>query len=202
MGIWDDLKRRLVVQYASEGEVKTPSPEDLDRFERESGFRLPEDYREFATTFGPGTYGPGWQVETPGFAKPPRGKYKKAPGRYDGLDGLYRQMQGYNPGFVVFCGKQDFHGWVAWDPKDVTDPVARDYGVYVLGGPSGEEPDSPPPQGRLVLPRVPPVVCPRRRLQAAVGRARLWRPGRGGPEQARAVRPGALAAGSAGRRLL
>jgi hypothetical protein len=136
MGVWDDLRRRLVVQYASEAEVQTPSPEDLDRFERESGFRLPDDYRDFAATFGPGTYGPGWQVETPGFAN--------AEGRYNGLAGLFRRVQDTYPGFVVFCGKEDFHGWFAWDPKDVTDPGGHDYGVYVLGGPSGEDSDAPP----------------------------------------------------------
>lgn len=132
MGVWDDLKKRLVVRYASEGEVKTPSLEDLDRFEQESGFRLPDDYREFATSLGPGTYGPGWQVETPGFAK--------AEGSYAGIQGLRH----IDPLFVAFCGKEDFHGWFAWDPRDVIDPVAHDYGVYLLGGPDGHDGDAPP----------------------------------------------------------
>ncbi len=137
MGVWDDLKERIEVQFASEGVVRTPSPQDLDRFEQESGFRLPLDYREFAATFGPGTYGWGWQIETPGFAK----SKKK---NYEGLAGLYRRLEKDYPGFVIFCGKEDFHGWFAWDSNDVTDPEGHDNGVSLLGGPNGDDTDAPP----------------------------------------------------------
>lgn len=134
MGTWDDLKKRLKVYYASEGVVKKPKTRDLDRFERESGFKLPDDYREYARTFGSGTLGKGWQISTPGFADADDGDVDLA--RFNHRFSDRR--------FVRFCVKEDFHGWFAWDPEDVTDAVRHHYGIYLLGGPQGEDPDAPP----------------------------------------------------------
>jgi hypothetical protein len=136
MGDWDELKERLVIRFASEGAARTSSPEDLDRFEAESGFTLSDDYREFAVAFGPGTYGRGWQIKAPGFSGAGRGRAD--------LARLYQALQDVHPGLIAFCGKEEFHGWFAWDPEDVTDPVGHDYGVYLLGGPTGGDPDAKP----------------------------------------------------------
>lgn len=125
MGVWDDLERRLEVHYTSGDEVGKPKPEDLDQFEQESGFRLPVEYREFALTFGPGTFGRGWQFSTPGFSDIQS---------YENISRLNKRFhsQGLYPGFFLFCGKEDFHGWFAWNSEDVTDPDKHEYGIYLL----------------------------------------------------------------------
>ncbi len=134
MGVWDDLKKRLVVIYVDSmgsDKVLKPKVKDLDHFERESGFRLPDDYREFARMFGPGKFDAGWKFATPGF---PNIK------SYDvDLALLNHQIQsqkatGLYQNFFRFCGKEDFQGYWGWNPEDVTDPDTHDYGIYLLMG--------------------------------------------------------------------
>lgn len=126
-GVWDDLEKRLAVRYTSDGKHRKPKPKDLDRYEKESGFRLPDDYREFALTFGPGTFGRGWQFSTPGFSK------TKSHVDLATLNHFFQMQKGdLNQSFVRFCGKEDFHGWFAWNPEDVTDPAKHEYGIYLL----------------------------------------------------------------------
>jgi hypothetical protein len=127
MGVWDDLKKRIAVRYTSDGKHRKPKPKDLDRYEKESGFKLPDDYREFVLTFGPGTFGRGWEFSSPGFPK--------VDSDVD-LAYMNRRFQEQNTPLhqdhVRFCGKEDFHGWWAWNPKDVTNPERHEYGIYLL----------------------------------------------------------------------
>src|SRR4051794_41938662 len=67
MGVWDDLEKRLVI-HNEDGPSKKPKLEDLDKCEAEAGFKLPEDYREFALAFGPGCLH-GFNFHTPGFPR-------------------------------------------------------------------------------------------------------------------------------------
>jgi hypothetical protein len=136
MGVWDELKERLVVRYASEGEVVKPKEEDLERYEEESGHRLSVAYREFVLEFGPGTIGRGWQLSSPGFTK--------ADSDVDLARLNERFRSDSHPNFIRFCGKEDFHGWFAWDPEDITDPVEHRYGLYLIGGLRGHESQAPP----------------------------------------------------------
>jgi len=128
-------KKRVKVYYASEDKVLKPKVKDLDQYEKESGFKLPDDYREFARTFGPGTFD-GWQISTPGF---PNAEHEVDLAKLN-----ERLRRSYLPNFVRFCGKEDFHGWFAWNPEDITDPVKHHYGVYLLGGLRGEDPEAQP----------------------------------------------------------
>jgi hypothetical protein len=75
-------------------------------------------------------------IPCPGFAKSKRGDAD--------LGKLNQRLQDTYPGIVAFCGKEDFHGWFAWNPEDVTDSIGHDYGVYLLGGPNGEDSDAAP----------------------------------------------------------
>lgn len=131
MGIWDDLKKRVLVDHVDAlggCVVLKPRPEDLDRFERESGFKLPDSYREFVMTFGPGCLDPGFYFYSPGFpsdqsvdlaARNPSSQSQKPEGPFGD--------------FIRFCISDDFHGSWAWKPEDVTDPGTHEYGIYLLG---------------------------------------------------------------------
>jgi hypothetical protein len=125
MDVWDDLKQRLVVEFLSGAKLWTSSPEDIDRYEAESGFRLPDSYRELVGTFGPGTYGRGWRLAAPGVPN----------SSSDNLAKLNEYLRPVHPGFVFFCGKEDFHAHFAWDSGDITDPATHEYGVYLVGSP-------------------------------------------------------------------
>jgi len=133
MGVWDELEQKIEVDYVNSlggYEVLKPKPEDLDLYERMNGFKFPNDYREFALTFGPGTFGAGWQFATPGF-----------PGDSN-IDFNLRANKGddVNRDCFFICGKEDFHGWLGWDPKDVTDPDTHEYGIYLFGHEDNDAP--------------------------------------------------------------
>jgi hypothetical protein len=131
MAVWDDLEKRVVVDHvnAMGGCVALkPRPEDLDRFERESGFKLPDGYREFAMTFGPGCLDPGFYFYSPGF---PSDQSVDLAAR--NLPSQPKEPGGPHGGFLRFCHSDDFHASWAWDPEDVTDPDTHEYGIYLLG---------------------------------------------------------------------
>jgi hypothetical protein len=132
MGVWDDLEKRLVIDHVNSlGGVVVLKPrlEDLDRFERESGFKLPDSYREFVLTFGPGCFDPGFYFYSPGFPSDRRVDLAAVNHSFKSQksEGLYQS-------FFRFCNRDDFHGSWGWDPEDVTDPDTHEYGVYLLQG--------------------------------------------------------------------
>ena len=135
MGIWDDLRQRIKVEFASAGKVETSSPEDLDRFEKESGFRLPDDYGEFATTFGPGTCGRGCS------SMPPLRRVQERqcrprhaqPGLEGRLSGIHRLLGQGGLSRVVRMGPSRRHRSV----------LPRPWGLSPRR-PDGEVPDAPP----------------------------------------------------------
>jgi len=154
MGIWDELARRLDL-WLEDNEVKKPTLEDLDRFESEAGFHLPQDYRDYALTFGPGDIGSReWSFLTPGF--PQAGKnvdlaeanawHKKYV--IDGeTDAELARMFGDAARarrLVVFCSTRLVGDIFAWDPGEVTDAARHDYAIYMIPAEANN-----PPFGRI-----------------------------------------------------
>jgi len=129
MAIWNELEGRLDSYTWDGNDFKKPRPEDLDRFEAENGLKLPDDYREFALGFGPGTFVGGWGFLTPGFPEDSRvdlGVFLK----------WWREAIGQDDPearFVLFCEKEDFHGRWGWDPAVVTDPERHEYAIFLVG---------------------------------------------------------------------
>ena len=149
MGRWDELEGRLDIS-TQDGFVRKPTTEDLDRFEAETNFKLPDDYREYAVTFGPGTLGRGeWKVRTPGF---PRDEYhdlarfvERWRNCWLGVpDEDLARIFGVEPAkfrrMVPFCEKENCRGCFAWDPEEVTDAGRHEYGYYFLSGDSRDIP--------------------------------------------------------------
>lgn len=134
MAVWGDLERRLVI-YNEDGPAKKPRPEDLDRYEAEDGFKLPEDYREFALLFGPGGLH-RFNFRTPGF---PGSEWANLGGRlvpdeYEDDEWLVQVIGDPDLArrLVVFSDVDGIGDCFAWDPADVTDPVKHDYGIYII----------------------------------------------------------------------
>jgi SMI1 / KNR4 family (SUKH-1) len=142
MGIWDDVEKRLQISTQHD-DVKKPKVEDLDQFERENGFKLPDDYREYALTFGPGAIGSReWFFATPGFPgkgndledlATSRESWRKC--RCDGVkDEALSKQFGMDADrvrrLVPFCNQRLEGEGFAWDTSDVTDPDRHEYGIY------------------------------------------------------------------------
>jgi SMI1 / KNR4 family (SUKH-1) len=139
--IWTDLEARLEVSTQDE-EVKRPTPEDLDGFEAEFGFRLPDDYRDYALTFGPGELGRHeFGFCTPGFpranrldlAKTNREWHDDTLARSDDKT-LTRRFgdAGRARRFVLFGYTAGIGDRFAWDPAGVTDAERHEYGIYII----------------------------------------------------------------------
>src|SRR5436309_1193827 len=134
MGVRDDLEKRLVIQN-EDGPSKKPKPEDLDKYEAEPGFKLPEDYREFALVFGPGCLH-GFNFGTAGF---PRSEWANLGGRlvqdeYGDDEWLVEVLGDADLArrLVVFSDVDGVGDCFAWDPAGVTDPAKHDYGIYII----------------------------------------------------------------------
>jgi hypothetical protein len=141
MNVWDDLEKRLDI-VTQDGLVKKPRVEELDRYEQENGFKLPDDYREFALAFGPGGFGRlEWWFATPGFPKGhdlhdlaiSRESWRRC--RCDGIkDADLTKQFGIDADrvrrLVPFCNQRLDGEAFAWDISDVTDPERHEYGIY------------------------------------------------------------------------
>jgi hypothetical protein len=141
MGVWDELEKRLDI-VTQDGVVKKPKIADLDQYERESGFNLPEDYREFALAFGPGGFGTGeWAFATPGFSKghdlvdlvKSCESWRRS--RIEGCsDADLSRSFGVDAArvrrLIPFCNRRTSGDGFAWDPSDVTDTDRHEYGIY------------------------------------------------------------------------
>jgi len=149
MAVWDDLVRQLDVM-TWDGEHWKSTPEDVDRFEAETGFRLPDDYREFAVAIGPGTIGNGeheFDFLAPGF--PETSGYQdltqqfhrwRKDCQYPGGED-HSATTPYDPGryarLLPFCFVGLVGDGFGWDPADVSDPDRHEYGIYIIGNDNG-----------------------------------------------------------------
>jgi hypothetical protein len=113
-----------------------PSDEDLDRYERESGFRLPLSYRAFIKVFGPGELGGDFRLRAPGYPDDPyadlgRTNAEIRAGFTETFLSFFDDPERVSR-MVFFCapGGGD---WIGWDPEDVRDAELREYGIYEIG---------------------------------------------------------------------
>jgi hypothetical protein len=144
MSSWDAIEPAVAVVLVGTRSRALPDTEELDRFESSTGFLLPLDYRDYALTFGLGRFGPtGYQVAVPGFLREdeydlrtPTAMTEFVREGFESRSDEDLAEEYDDPGrarrLVVFCGTDSNDYW-GWDPEDVTDPAAREYGIYQLG---------------------------------------------------------------------
>jgi hypothetical protein len=135
---WDSLLAGIKV-YRRSNSVPLPKAGALDAYDKATGFRLPEGYRRFVLTLGPGDVGDAFRVAAPGYPKnrdtvdlaKMNRRYRAGvdssseadlAAKYDDPERVRR--------LVVFCdtGGADYYGW---DPQDVRDAAAHECGVYL-----------------------------------------------------------------------
>jgi hypothetical protein len=129
---WRAFYDSLVIRPMHGETVPRPTVSQLDRFEAETGFRLPRSYREYILVFGPGRLFSDWDIAAPGYA---------ASWLWDlrALDEMMRPEERWidrHPEAErdrvrrcrYFCRKyKDAFGW---DPAEVCDADAHEYAVY------------------------------------------------------------------------
>jgi hypothetical protein len=136
---WNLIKEKVFIPEGRPLRLFPITP-DLDRYEAESGFALPRSFREFAMTFGAGQIEPGeWRLAVPGIPDYFAERYTDPStltrwfmdGRVGSLANEYddpvRALR-----LVLFCTNES-HDFFGWDPLDVIDPEAHEYGIYMLG---------------------------------------------------------------------
>ena len=136
---WAALKRTLAVpDNPNLKPLAKPTDETLDRYEAETGFRLPHSYRSFIKVFGPGKLAWDYQIAAPGH--PEQGwivdlaAFNAVP--HESLKDKRVLRQFKDPAqvqrLVFFCrpGNGDL---VGWDPEDVRDKRWHEYGIYEWG---------------------------------------------------------------------
>jgi hypothetical protein len=138
---WHDFAETVKV-VRPERFLPPPTDDDLDDFQRRTGFRLPRGYRSFVTRFGPGSIGTYYPIDVPG--RRGHGPHVDlddfmrfrdkliADGIFDFYDDPERARR-----LVFFCSTIDIER-VGWDPQEVTDAEAPEYAVYLVnrsGGP-------------------------------------------------------------------
>jgi hypothetical protein len=117
-----------------------PTDETLDRFEQESGFRLPLSYRAFVKVFGPGALGCEYQIAVPDYTNNEGGLGLRELNRdlKEDIDEGFLEL--YSTGeqvlrLVLFC--EAYRAWIGWDPAEMSDAQRREYGIYAWGGRDG-----------------------------------------------------------------
>jgi hypothetical protein len=132
---WPEFYSTLVIDRGCGEPVAKPTPTQLDRFEAETGLRLPQSYRDYILVFGPGEFPCVLKVAAPGHA---------SLGSFDLLTAS--RTYGYSAEEIAGSGlpveQQErmrrlfyfglHHGrqWLGWDPKDVRDSGAHEYRIY------------------------------------------------------------------------
>jgi hypothetical protein len=133
---WRAFYATLVIRSGYGQPVRKPTQAQLDRFEAETGFRLPRSYREYILVFGPGEFPAVLKVAAPGYeylgntfdlltASRSYG-YTREEAAAGGLPADEQERIGRLFYFGLHHGRQ----WLGWDPQDVRDAEAPEYAVY------------------------------------------------------------------------
>jgi hypothetical protein len=136
---WAALKRTLVIpDNPNLKPLAKPTDETLDRYEAETGFRLPRSYCSFIKVFGPGVLAWDYRIVAPGY--PEQGwavdlaAFNAECHRPLADKRVLRQFK--DPAqvrrVVFFCRPGD-GDLVGWDPEDVRDKQWHEYGIYEWG---------------------------------------------------------------------
>jgi len=143
---WDEVEARLELECPT-GIDRRPTEADLDRYEAAAGFKLPLDYRRLALAYGPGSVIGTREFEINAPGSPEAGLLQdlaqfNPPGEVSlpmqGLaDEWITRVLGLEPGkarrMVFFCTVRDDENSFAWDPGEVTDPIAHEMAIYRFG---------------------------------------------------------------------
>jgi len=142
--LWDGFGATLKIDLRrGDRPLPKPTPEALDRYERETGFKFPESYREWLAALGPGEFVENFVLHAPGY--PP--SYRRI--RLENLDENYDNVRTIEEKYLrssadpsredpdrarrlrPFCRT---HGGetIGWDPEEVTDPDRHECAVYQL----------------------------------------------------------------------
>ena len=130
---WQSLLETIEVT----GELCPTSVADLDKFEQNTGFKLPASYRDYSVVFGPGVLVRPfrYRIAVPG--KPDRAELNE-------LKKFNQYVRESNYEYKEYCPDPDqfqrawFFGtdlatsWYFWDPQAVTDPKANECKIFVM----------------------------------------------------------------------
>jgi hypothetical protein len=136
---WTALRRTLSIpDNLPAPPLAKPTDATLDRFEAETGFRLPHSYRSFIKVFGPGTLAWDYRIKAPGY--PEQGedvdlgtfnaRIKQTLTKKQAWQQLADPTQARRVVFFCALGGGDL---VGWDPEDIRDRRRREYGIYSWG---------------------------------------------------------------------
>jgi hypothetical protein len=130
---WREFYALLVIRPMPGEQLPLPTVADLDRFEAEVGFRLPQSYRDYMLVFGPGRLLADWDIAGPGngtwlwdlhrlddLVRPREDDLDLYPGgEHDRIRRLRYFARMYKDAF-------------GWDHAEVCDPDSSEYAVYRL----------------------------------------------------------------------
>jgi SMI1 / KNR4 family (SUKH-1) len=131
---WDGLKDRVTLIG---DELRVVSDKELDAFESETGFKLPESYRQFCKVFGAGTLArpDTFNIAVPGLTR----TYPAFELRSFNLE-----TRDFSREYKVRCARPDlferawFFGddigtsYYFWDPQEVIDKHNAECAIYVM----------------------------------------------------------------------
>jgi hypothetical protein len=127
--MWENLYKSLKVQKLSKGYVRKRVPEDsIAAFQKAHGIQLPAAYLDFLQVLGPGYIADYFNIYAPGGdLEEKMARYKK---NQKNLRDAFENAASL-PRLVVFS---DTLGGdlIAWDPQDISDLSASEYGIYAL----------------------------------------------------------------------
>jgi hypothetical protein len=146
MSDWCEIEARIKLECPT-GVDQRPTEADLDRYEAEAGYKLPDDYRRFALAYGPGSLAGAYDFKfyTPGVPEaglrgdlaaynPPGDCPKRFRGRTDkDLAKTFGRDPAQLRRMVFFCSMDGYDSY-AWDPAEVTDPLTNDKAIYRFVG--------------------------------------------------------------------
>jgi hypothetical protein len=114
----------------------TADRENLDAFEKRSGFKLPDSYRSFCTVCGPGELCGHFWIASPGY-----------PGSSPDLrvhfdlssvhDDLRKTCEAFSPEpgqwqHASFFARTPTTDYCFWDLKEVTNPDKNEYAIFIV----------------------------------------------------------------------
>jgi hypothetical protein len=142
---WAEVYRGMRILDTPTPRIEPPSDAELERFEREFGFRLPQDYRAFIKVFGPGQLTHDFRFRSAGCRVAGTGEaaerfnehvdlvalnevLREVHANRDAMDGPYSPQARR----LVYFADNTAGDYVGWDPLDVRDDAAGEYGVYMV----------------------------------------------------------------------
>jgi SMI1 / KNR4 family (SUKH-1) len=133
---WQEFYDSLFIDTGGYGvPVPKPTPTQLDRFEEQTGLRLPRSYRAFLLVFGPGEFSASLRIAAPGYEYAGRidllatsRSYGWSAQEIDASSVAAEQKAHLHR--LFYFGLESGREWLGWDPADIRDAEASEYGIY------------------------------------------------------------------------